>query len=120
MAMFTGDFEVSVSVNVENWREKFIILISILYPIYSVLIRSPNLKVSSKKILSKSKRFSKNLTKEKWFELLQPHSDISDIDNFLTDPETETGMQEGLESQHGHSGIAMPEHIEARALKLKT
>ena len=40
MAMFTGYFEVSVNFNVENRREKFIILISILYVIYSILIRS--------------------------------------------------------------------------------
>ena len=38
--MFTGYFEVSVNFNVENRREKFIILISILYVIYSILIRS--------------------------------------------------------------------------------
>ena len=35
-------FEVSVNINVENRREKFIILISILYPFYSILIRSQN------------------------------------------------------------------------------
>ena len=43
MAMFTGYFEVSVNFNIENRREKFIILISILYPIYNILIRSQNL-----------------------------------------------------------------------------
>ena len=43
MAMFTGYFEVLVNFNVENLREKFIFLISILYPIYSILIRSQNL-----------------------------------------------------------------------------
>ena len=42
MAMFTCYFEVSVNFNVENRREKFIILISILYPIYRILIRSQN------------------------------------------------------------------------------
>ena len=41
--MFTGYFEVSVNLNVENRREKFIILISILYPIYRILIGSQNL-----------------------------------------------------------------------------
>ena len=39
----TGYFEVSVSFNQENRREKFIILISILYPIYSMLISIENL-----------------------------------------------------------------------------
>ena len=43
MAMFIGYFEVSVNFHVENRREKFIILISILYPIYRILIKSPNL-----------------------------------------------------------------------------
>ena len=43
MAMFTGYFEVSVNFNQENRREKFIILISVQYPIYSILIRSQNL-----------------------------------------------------------------------------
>ena len=43
MAIFTGYFEVSVNFNVENRRESFIILISTLYPIYSLLIRSQNL-----------------------------------------------------------------------------
>ena len=38
-----GYFEVSVNFNVENRREKFIILIDILYPIYSILIRSQNI-----------------------------------------------------------------------------
>ena len=41
--MFPGYFEVSVNFNVENRREKFIILVSILYPIYSIPIRSQNL-----------------------------------------------------------------------------
>ena len=41
MAMFIGYFEFSVDFNEENRREKFIILISILYPIYRILIRSP-------------------------------------------------------------------------------
>ena len=41
--MFIGYFEVSVNFNVQNRREKFIILISILYPIYRILIRSQNL-----------------------------------------------------------------------------
>ena len=40
MAMFTGYFEASENFNVENRREKFIILIGILYPICSILIRS--------------------------------------------------------------------------------
>ena len=40
MAMFTGYFEVSVNFNVESRREKFTILIIILYPIYSILIWS--------------------------------------------------------------------------------
>ena len=43
MAMFITYFEVSANFYVENWREKFIILISILYPIYKILIRSQNL-----------------------------------------------------------------------------
>ena len=43
MATFPNYFEVSVNFNVENRKEKFIILISILYPIYSILIRSPSL-----------------------------------------------------------------------------
>ena len=43
MAMFTGYFEVLVYFNAENRREKFIILISILYATYSILIRSQNL-----------------------------------------------------------------------------
>ena len=42
MVMFTGYFEVSVNFNVENRRKNFLILISILYPIYSILIRSQN------------------------------------------------------------------------------
>ena len=42
MAMFTGYFKVSVNFNVENRREIFIILISILYPIYSIRIRNQN------------------------------------------------------------------------------
>ena len=43
MAMFVGYFEVSVNFNVENRREKIVILIRILYPIYRILIRSQNL-----------------------------------------------------------------------------
>ena len=43
MAMFIGYFDVSVNFNVENRREKFIILISILHPIYRILIRNRNL-----------------------------------------------------------------------------
>ena len=43
MVMFPSYFEVSVNFNVENRKEKLIILISILYPIYSILIRSPSL-----------------------------------------------------------------------------
>ena len=43
MAMFIGYFEISVNFNVENRREKFIILISILYLIYRILIRGQNL-----------------------------------------------------------------------------
>ena len=43
MAMFVGLFELSINFNVENRREKFIILISILYLIYRILIRSQNL-----------------------------------------------------------------------------
>ena len=43
MAMFIGYFEVSVNFNVENRKEKFITLVSILYLIYRILIRSPNL-----------------------------------------------------------------------------
>ena len=42
MAMFIGYFEISVNFNVENRREKFIILISILYLIYRILIRGQN------------------------------------------------------------------------------
>ena len=42
MAVSTGYFEVSVNFNVENRREKFILIISILYPIYSIPIRSQN------------------------------------------------------------------------------
>ena len=38
MAMFSDYFEASVNFNTEIRREKFIILISILYPIYSILI----------------------------------------------------------------------------------
>ena len=38
--MFTGYFEVSENFNAENRREKFVILISILYSIYSILIRN--------------------------------------------------------------------------------
>ena len=41
--MFIGYFEVSVNFNVENRRQKFIISISILYPIYRILIRSQSL-----------------------------------------------------------------------------
>ena len=41
--MFIGYFEVSANFNLENWREKFIKPIYILYQIYSVLIRSQNL-----------------------------------------------------------------------------
>ena len=43
MAMFTGYFEASINFNQENRREKFIILVNILHPIYSILIRSQNL-----------------------------------------------------------------------------
>ena len=43
MAIFIGYFEVLVNFNVENWREKFIILISIFYPIYRILIWGQNL-----------------------------------------------------------------------------
>ena len=43
MAMFVGYFKVSVNFNVENRREKFIILIIILNPIYRILIRYQNL-----------------------------------------------------------------------------
>ena len=43
MAMFIGYLEVSVNFNVEIRREKFIILISILYPIYSIPVESQNL-----------------------------------------------------------------------------
>ena len=43
MAEFIGYFEVSVNFNVENRREKFVILISILHPIYRILIKSQNL-----------------------------------------------------------------------------
>ena len=38
MAMFTGYFEVSVNFNAENRKDKFIILVSILYPTYSILV----------------------------------------------------------------------------------
>ena len=41
--MLTDHFEVSANFNQENRREKFIVLISILYPIYSILIKSQNL-----------------------------------------------------------------------------
>ena len=47
-------FEVSVSFNVENRREKFIILISILYPIYRILIRSRNLLYFPRELLMSS------------------------------------------------------------------
>ena len=47
MVMFTGYFEVSVNFNVESRREMFIILISILYPIYNIVIRSSNILFSS-------------------------------------------------------------------------
>ena len=40
MAMFTGYLELSVNFNTKNRTEKFIILISILYSIYGVLISS--------------------------------------------------------------------------------
>ena len=43
MAMFIGYFQVSVNFNAKNRREKFIILINILYPIYSKLTSSQNL-----------------------------------------------------------------------------
>ena len=43
MGMFTAYFEVSVNFNVENRSEKFIIRISILYPIYRILIKNQNL-----------------------------------------------------------------------------
>ena len=52
MAMFTGYFEVSVNFKVENQREKFITLISILCPIYNILIRSQNLFVLSSWIIN--------------------------------------------------------------------
>ena len=42
-AIFTGYFKVSVNFNIESWMEKFIIPINILYPIYSILIRSENI-----------------------------------------------------------------------------
>ena len=51
MAMLTGYFEVSVNFNVENRREKFIIQISIVYPIYSILIRSQNFLCSLRELL---------------------------------------------------------------------
>ena len=40
MALFIGYFDVLINSNIENRREKSIILISILYPIYSILLRS--------------------------------------------------------------------------------
>ena len=43
MAMFTGCFKVSVNLNQENQGGKLTILISILYPTYSILISSQNL-----------------------------------------------------------------------------
>ena len=43
MAMSAGYFEVSINFIVENRREKIIILINVLYPIYRMLIRSQNL-----------------------------------------------------------------------------
>ena len=43
MAMFTGNLEISGNFKVENPREKFTLLISILHPIYGILIRSQNL-----------------------------------------------------------------------------
>ena len=46
--MFTGYFEASVNFNAENRRGKFVILISILNPIYSTLIRNPLFKFSSR------------------------------------------------------------------------
>ena len=51
MAMFTGYFEVSVNFNVENRREKFIILINILYPIYNILIKGKNLSCFLRELL---------------------------------------------------------------------
>ena len=50
--MLTGYFEVSVNSNVENRREKFIILISILYPIYSILIWTKNFLCFLRQLLS--------------------------------------------------------------------
>ena len=38
MVMFYGYFEISVNFNEENRREKFVILISIQHPTYSILI----------------------------------------------------------------------------------
>ena len=43
MAVLTGYFEVLVNFNLENRSKKFVILISILYAAYRILIRSQNL-----------------------------------------------------------------------------
>ena len=52
MVMFTGYSDVSANFNVENRRGKFIILISILYPVYSILIRSQNIFVFTSLIIN--------------------------------------------------------------------
>ena len=51
MDMLSGYFEISVNFNVENRRKKFIVQISIVYPIYSILIRSQNLLCSLRELL---------------------------------------------------------------------
>ena len=53
MVMFIGYFEVSVNFNVENRREKFIILIFILYPIYRILISNLNLLSYRRELLTR-------------------------------------------------------------------
>ena len=61
MAIFIGYFEVSVNFDVENRREKLVILISILDPIYRILIRSQNLLCFLNELLVKFLSFSKTL-----------------------------------------------------------
>ena len=63
MAMFIGYFEISVNFNVKNRREKFIILI--LYPIYRILIRSPNLLCFLRELLMSFSNSFKNHLKSK-------------------------------------------------------
>ena len=66
MATFTGYFEVSVNFNVENRREKFIILIGILYPIYRILIRSPNHLCFLRELLISLRKLFEKLVNNSW------------------------------------------------------